>query len=380
MSTSPTAVAIVASDVSQRIAASTGQHHHDPIQVLNASLPDALKAYAAEPNTKRRTAIYSKEIAPVLRNKDVTLGPILAANSLGTIAGDLVVQRALTLLKLSFPALSAISTDFSDENVKFGQEVVSRIRTIPEVANYVPGTGYATQNAVTTDVSVTINNHKGVPIIFNANELASTSRDLFGEQAEGAHYALGKVLMDAVYALITPTNFENETVSAAADFNRSKVSSMATALFMRGVPGMGRFLILSPTYFDKLGNDAAIVSYAAFQRPEIITEYMLPRVSGFQPYAGYTLPTDDNLVGFAGTPDSLVVATRVPGDYTSGVGVSNNGSVSVVTNPDTGISVQLVKYVEHAKAESAWRVALMFGVAKGQTNSGQRLVSEATGS
>src|SRR5688500_12389486 len=109
-----TAHVIVASDVTQRLAASN-------VQVLNASLPDALKAYGATTDAKARSAIYAASIRPALNDRNLAFGPILAANSLGSLAGDLIVQRALTLLKMSFPALSAISTDFSDESVKFGQ-------------------------------------------------------------------------------------------------------------------------------------------------------------------------------------------------------------------------------------------------------------------
>lgn len=370
----PAAQAVVVHpDVTQRGAAGN-------IQVLNASLVDTLKGYQKETDAKKRSLIYASGISPVLRDRSVHLGPILAANSLGSLTGDLVVQRALTLLKLSFPILSSISTDFSDQGADYGQTVNTRLRSIPAAATFVPGTGYTAASATTTDVPVTINTHKGVPITFNANELASTNRDLFGEQSEGAHYALGKVLVDALYALLTVANFANETVSTLNDFARSKVSSMATALYTRGVPDMGRFLLLAPTYFDKLQSDSSIVSFAAFQRPELITKYMLPEVAGMQPYMAVNLPTAETLVGFGGTPDSLALATRVPNDYTLVLPAANNGNVSVVTNPDTGISVQLVQYVDHKAAEATWRIAIMFGVAKGQAASGQRLVSAATGS
>ncbi len=343
-------------------------------------LLEGLRVYAATPNQKVRSAIYASVVGPALRAGNVHLGSILAANSLGSLSGDLITQRALDLLKLSFPALTAISSNFSDSPGRFGQTVSTRLRSIPGVSNYVPGTGYTTQNAVTNDVDVVIDQHKGVPITFNANELASTQRDLFGEQAEGAHHALGKAMVDALFGLITVANFGNETISALVDFNRSKATSMAGALTNRGVPDAGRFLLLNGEYFAKLQDDSSIVSYAAFQRPELITEYMLPRISGFQPHLAQTLPTAETLVGFGGTPDSLAIATRVPSDYTSVMPAANNGSVSVVTNPDTGISVQLVQYVDHVKAEATWRIAIMFGVAKGNVVAGQRLVSAATGS
>lgn len=334
---------------------------------------EVLKAYAKASGADR-PAIYAKDIAPLFQ-PGFALGPILAANSLGTLTGDLVTQRALTLLKQSFPVLRSISTDFSAENAAFGQAVKTRLRTVPAVSDYDTSTGYPTADATTTDVAITIDNHKAVQIGFNANELASTQRDIFGEQAEGAHYALGKALVDALYALITAGNFANATTKALANFGRADVTAMAKALYNRGVPEMGRTLLLNPDYFEKLGQDATLVSLAAFQKPEVITDWVLPPVAKFNIIQAVNLPGTGNLTGFGFTPDALAMATRVPNDYTQALPGASHGSVSVVTNPDTGISVQLVQYVNHQLGASYWRIALMFGVAKGQAASGQRLIS-----
>lgn len=337
---------------------------------------EALKSYQAA-DARQRASIYAKEVAPLLA-KGEKLGPILAANSLGTLSGELVTQRALTLLKLSFPVLSKISTDFSDANAAFGQTVKTRVRSVPAATDYNATTGYATSDAAATDVPVTINAHKAVQIGFNANELASTDRDLFGEQAEGCQYALGKAIVDALYALITAANYTNITTKALASFGRGDVTAMAKALYDRGVPAMGRFLLLNSAYFEKLQSDTTIVNLAAYQRPEVITDYALPPIAGFEVLQAVNMPTTGNLTGFAGAPDSLALATRLPNDYSVALpGASGGGTVSTVTNPDTGISVMLVQYVDHALGAAKWRIALMFGVAKAQVASGQLLRSAA---
>jgi phage I-like protein len=339
-------------------------------------LVEALQAYqAARPSD--RGAIYAKEIRPAL-DKGAILGPILAANSLGGLSGDLVVQRALTLLKLEFPFLTAISTDFSAERAAFNQTIKTRLRTPPAVTDYNPVTGYATSDATTTDVPVTIDNHKAVQISFNANELASTERDLFGEQAEGCQYALGKAMCDALFGRITAANYSNVTTKALASFGRPDLTAMAKALYDRGVSGAGRFVLLNSAYFEALQGDPTIVSLAAYQRPEIITGYTLPPIAGLQPYQAVNLPSTGNLTGFAGTPDSLCLATRLPNDYSAALpGASGGGTVATVTNPDTGISVMLVQFVNHQLGAAFWRVAVMFGTAVGNPASGQRLRSAA---
>lgn len=347
------------------------------IRVVTASLGEALKAYE-KADSVGRSRIYASEISEALRH-GAHLGSVLAANSLGSLSGDLIVQRALTLLKLQFPLLDAVSTDFTSENVNYGQTVKSRLRSIPSPAPYNASTGYATQDAGTTDVPVVIDQHQGVQISFNANELASTNRDLFGEQVEGCQYAIGKLLVDAVYALLIEANYANVSTVTLANFARSSVTAMAKELNKLGVPPMGRFLLLNPDYFEKLQSDPTIVSLAAYQRPEIITDYRLPPISGFNVIEAVNLPTTGNLTGFGGTPDSLVVATRVPNDYTLALpGTAGAGNVSVVRNPDTGIAVQLVQFIDHKLGAAFWRVALMYGVAKGQVASGRRLRSSST--
>ena len=343
-------------------------------------LVEALKAYAAARSRGAMDAgrVYASELHRRIGSEfsGIELQRVMAANSLGTLAGTLVAQRALVLLKLRLPILTRISTDFSDLNAAFNQSISTRTRAIPTAVEFDPANGYPVQNAGTTDVQVTINKNIGVPIAFSVNELASTTRDLFGEQVEGSIYAIARHMSDAINALITNANFSNSTTKAAASFTRATVNEMAAALFDRGVPEFGRTLALNATYFEKLLSDSAIVSLAAFQKPQVIEEFALPRVGGFEVLLSPTIPANgENLTGYGFTPDALVIATRVPNDYTQALGGANNGAVSVVTDPDTGISMQLAQWVNHDLARTTSRLVLMYGVAMGQVASLQRLKS-----
>lgn len=333
-----------------------------------------IQAYASARPGQERGTIWARDLrARVARGDD---GVVQAANTLGTLVGDLVAQRSLDLLKLRFPVLNRISTDFSPENAAFNQTIRTRARALPAVTDYSPTTGYATSDVTNTDVNVTLNAHKAVQIAFTANDLASTRRLLFGEQEEGIHYALGKSLVDALYALLIPATFTSKTTQALAGFGRATVVAMARDLSKRGVPTTHRTLLLYSDYFAALASDSALISLAAYQRPELITGYQLPNVAGFDIYEAVNLPATSNLTGFGFTPDALVMATRLPNDYTTVFpGASGGGVTSIVTNPDTGMSVMLVQYLNHQLGQAVMRVAFMFGVAAGQTPSGQLLVS-----
>ncbi|KAB2673889.1 MAG: hypothetical protein DVB31_02920 [Verrucomicrobia bacterium] len=343
---------------------------------VGGELVRAVRAYGEEKNPKRRFAIYAKEIRKALADANGYQEAIEAANSVGTLAGTLVTQRSLDLLKFTFPVLGRITTDFTSENAALNQTVTTRRRSVPTVTDYNATTGYARSDATTTDVSITIDKHKAVEIGFTANDLSSTRRLLFGEQEEGMHYALGKAMVDDLYALILAAAYTNTTTQAQAGFDRSTLVTLAQALTLRGVPTMGRALLLNTPYFGQLQTDASIVQLGTFQDRSLIQEYKLPPIAGFQPLEAPNLPTTGSLAGFAFTPDAIAMATRVPNDYASIFpGATGGGVTTVVTNEDTGISVMQVQYVNHQLGQSALRVALMYGVATAQVASGQLLLS-----
>jgi hypothetical protein len=303
-----------------------------------------------------------------------------ASNSVGTLAGTLVTQRTLELLRFQFPALTRFATDFSDEPASYNQTITSRIISIPTVQTYNTSTGWTDSGDTTTDVSVTINQHKGVPITFDSNTLASTVRRLFDEVAPAAAYALAKNMIDALYGNITAANFTAAAeVSGLADFARANVINMGTDLTLAGAPmgSMNRTLLLYSTYFGKLAQDAGIVNLAAFQKPGIITDGDLPDVHGFKVVDSPNLPAgSDHIVGFGGSKSALVIAARIPNDYTKVLPGASYGNVNVVTNPDLGISVMLTQYVDHKLGSATQRISLMYGTALGQAAAGQLLTSQ----
>jgi hypothetical protein len=295
------------------------------------------------------------------------------------LAGELVTQYAMELLKYSFPELRAISQDFRMESAKLDQEVSTRIVTIPGTSDYSTETGYAAENTTTTDVPVKITEHKSCQVSFNANELASTSRRLFDEQSPAMMYAIGKLLVDVVYAQITAANFTDAPVAKAMiDFDRETVIDLGAALTGNGVPKVGRTLLLNSSYYGKLFADSAIVTLAGMQKAEIITEGQLPRVHKFDVIEAENLPNTDNLAGFGCSKSALVLATRVPNDYTQALpGATGGGTVQVITEPNTGFSVMLTQFIDHKLGAAFARVAVMYGAAKGQQKAGRRLVSAA---
>ncbi len=311
-------------------------------------------------------------------------------SDLGTLAGTLVTQRTLELLKFTFPSLAMFTTDFTAEQATFGQTIMTRTVDIPDVQTYSTSAGWTSSSATTQDVPIVIDHHEGVPITFNEQIMASTVRRLFDEQAPAQAYALAKSMVDALYANLTDANFAggNNIISTLGAFSRSTVIDAGIALDLAGVPsGLGqRTMLLWPTFFGALEKDQAIITLAAFQKPEIITNptgqsgvsLVLP-VESFNVVKAPNLPTNDsNLVGFAGSKSALCIATRMPNDYTKFAPGVSYGNVQTVTDPDLGISVMLVQYVDHTLATGNQRISLMYGTAAGQTDAGVLIKSHAS--
>jgi phage I-like protein len=337
-------------------------------------------------NAEQRTRLLGSSLETV--GEAIMAADVTDAN-LGTIAGTLVTLRTLELLKFVFQSLVRFTTDFSDQPATFNQTIMTRIITIPAVVTYSTATGWADAVATTTDVPIVINNHKGVSITFNENLLASTMRRLFDEFAEASAYALGKALVDDLYTKLTDANFTNNTLSASTAFNRAAVVDVGTALTLRGVPlGMvKRTMLLWPAAFGNLEKDASIVQFGTnVPQPNVITEgtqadATLPlNVESFVIYTAPNMPSNNaNLVGFAGSKSALCMATRTPNDYTTVLPGASFGNVQMVTDPDIGITVMQVQFVNHTLGTATSRIALMWGTAAGQTNAGQ-LIKSAAGS
>lgn len=350
---------------------------HGQVTITRESSLAVIKAYSEERDPMRRGLLYGREIRARI-DQGESLPIEAATNTLGTLAADLVAQRALDLLVLQFPMLRAISTDFSAEAVKYGKKLTTRIVSIPTVGTYHTTNGYVSQDTTTTDVDVTLDQHKFVQHEFGANELSGTTRNLFGEQAPAMAYALGKDLVDALYALVTAANYANSTTITAANFDRAGVIKLAKALTGRGVPNINRHLLLNPDYYAALHEDAAIVSLAAYQQAAVITEGAMPPVHKFQVYEAVNLPTTGNLGGFALFPSAWAMMVRLPSEYVTALpGVTGGGIVNTITEPNTGLSIQQVLFVDHKLGKAYSRLAWMFGVAKAQTDAGQRLISAA---
>ena len=361
------------------VALQPGRLTITPVRIAREDSQSVLRAFDTERDPARRARIYKSEILTRLKEGDDL--PLKGATiTTGTLAGSLVTQRTLELLKFQFPALSRIVTDFSSEGARQGQTVITRYTDVPTVVAFESGgagTGWTAQDWTVTDVPIALDQHKGVEITVDQPDIGGTVRRLFDEMAPGQSYAMAKDMVDYVYALIT-TAFTNTAVSAAEiDFGRAKVIDMAVAQTLAGVPqgAANRTLLLYPTYYGALAKDTAIVALATQQQPGIITGGMLPDVHGYMVVEAANLPNTSSLKGFGFSKSALCLAARPDNDYVNTIAGASNGNAQVISDPDIGISVLQVQYVNHQMSATSQRLSWVYGAARGQIAAGQRLTT-----
>lgn len=346
------------------------------VQVTREDSVAVLRAYNQERDPQKKYAIFARDLSK--RISDGETLPLQAANTMGTLAGEIVAQQALELLTLEEPVLNLFSTDFSGEGGKKGQTITSRIVGIPASSEYHVDNGYVSQAQVFTDVEVVLSAHRFAQAEFNADEISGTSRRLFDEIAPALADSVGADAVSIALAEITAAQFTEAAVDEALiDFDRETVITVGGRLRDRGVR-RNRFLLLNGSYYDKLFSDEKISLLAANQKAELITGDELVPMHGFNIARCPTLPVAENLVGFGGGKSAILIAARVPSDYANALpGVTGGGTSQVITNMKSGLSAHLVQFVDHKLGKAYMRMAYILGANVGQQKAGQRIRSGA---
>lgn len=218
----------------------------------NAQIPLTLETYREKGRVAREAAaLFAKDI-----EKDAVIASmsmdeaIKAADnsdaSVGLLSGTLVLQRALPLLMYEYPLLSSVSTDFSDAPGLYNQTETTRIITTPAVQSFDTTLdsagrpkGWSTvSKAQSVDISIKLDEHVGVPIVFGQNTLSQTLRNLFAETAPKALYALGGYAVNKLTALMTAANFNAYAQITDASCGTTSGSTAITLASTAGVyPG-----------------------------------------------------------------------------------------------------------------------------------------------
>lgn len=294
------------------------------------------------------------------------------ANTLGSLNAALIAQRGLELLVTDFPIIGQIVSDFSNEDVKYNQTITTRIPSVGAVQDYDANLGYQPTGAVSTDVSVTLNKFKHASFAINDAEFSATNRNLVEDYAKSFASALGNEIMGSVAALFTSGNYSNATTQALNGANRKTVIVTPNAELNKRKVNKDRFGVFNSDLYAKLWEDDSVVQLTS--KGVGISENQLPVIHGVSLAEYNDMPSTGNLIGVVGAKDAIVFASRVPSDG-GFADLPQVGRISTVTDPRTGLSVQVREHYDMAKGARQVTLALIWGVAKGNAASLQLIKS-----
>jgi hypothetical protein len=379
------------------------------------------------------SAMLKTHFMPIFaRGGDVLLRDVVRAagtdvadpdSQVGTLATGLLLMRNLGFLKNKLGFLPYISTDLRNEPAMWNQTIRTRYITPPNILTYVPGVGYTSDAATiaaynaangakqtggtltpsvpsSTDVDVKINKHYGVEITFPTSTLGSTMRNLFAEQQGAQFYSLAQqATQDFLTTLFGATWTGVKTqLSLGANFGLSAVGGspgvvgIKNAMTLSKFPDTGRFALMHSIYHDQILNDSNLVTAKAITAVvnkdlSAMESGELPILYGIKvlesqlaaskagvlvsPTDGATIGQVADTIGFAGDSASMLFVARVPQDYTTVFkDIPATAAIEIITEPDSGLSIMFVKYVNHGLGQVYARCALMYGFAQGDPRRG----------
>jgi hypothetical protein len=288
------------------------------------------------------------------------------ANSIGTTNANVIAQRALEILVADYSFLKNSVTDFSSEAAKYNASIYTHRISATTAQDYSQANGYVATATTQTDVQITLNKFKHVSYAVDDQERTSSNINLIERFAGAAAHALGLQMVGDLLALVTSSSFTSALTQSSATFSYASVVSAGITLNNANVPQNDRYAVLAPSFYGRLLNDSTIVANAQITGEQARTAG-IGSVAGFNINMYSAVPSNSiTLGGFFAQREALLIAARVPEVPT---GVPIPGDISVVTEPRTGLSVQVRENYDVVKGLLQRTYALIYGVKAGETNS-----------
>ena len=293
---------------------------------------------------------------------------------MSTLSTTELITDVMDAFKVRFPILNNLSTDFSSDSARLGQTITARIAGLPTVQDYgVDGyeSNAASANGLTTDVNVTLNRHKHVPVKIDYIDQISTKRDLYNETIGNLAYSLGREAFDHAMSLVTAANFTKNTVSADAASDKDVLDAITASMNGVGAAPVGRYGIVNSAVFNSLEADARISSGDYYGQRRGANSYgNLSNVSGFENIYEYPslVAGAGKLSGFFATREAIVMASRLPTDVeqlANRVGIPSISKVDTVTDADTGLSLMGITWQKSGVFDVYTTLVWVYGMSAG---------------
>jgi len=290
----------------------------------------------------------------------------MANNSLGTTNANVIAQRALEILVEDYSFVRNAVTDFSSEAARYNASVYTHRLSALTAQDYSTSNGYVATAATQTDVQIQLNKFKHVSYDVNDQERSGSEVNLIERFAGAAAHALGLQMVGDLLALVTSAQYTSAITVSSASFSYAWAVSAGEVLNANKAPVNDRYAVLAPKFFASLLKDSNVVANPQISG-EAVRNAGLGSVAGFNVNMYAAVPTNGiTLGGFFAQREALVIAARVP-EVPSGVSIP--GTITNITEPRTGLTVQSREHYDVQKGIVQRTLALIYGVGRGETSS-----------
>ena len=276
-------------------------------------------------------------------------------------------QQALIAFTAKLAPLRAFSRSLDDSAAKVGDAIVIPYISAATATTFNSSTAnYQTGGGAVTHNTVSINQHKVVTFDITDLQAANSSGARFDDLAFAAGRALGDLVLQNIWKLITTTNFGAASITTSESlYTLASLIEMRKVLAGRNVdvdPGMCSFIHNTVVGAALLGTANVLNAYQIGDN-QAARQGTLGQLVGFPTYETNILPTAaTSLVSFATHPDAINVAMR----YLEPLAASEYLAVERVADP-SGIVMGYRRSFNAATGTMYGAFECLFGTATGLT-------------
>ncbi len=306
------------------------------------------------------------------------VGSLLERARPGRLCVTLTVSEILTdvlqAFKVRVPVLRFFASDMNSMSAKFGQPIIAHIPALPTAYDHVAANGYNAnaQKArdLLTDVSITMDGWKDVPIKINADDASQDRNQNYLKTIGNAGYVLGKAVVDYALTKILAANFSGSTQESIANTTKDTLGKVRVG--MNGVgAGDGRILLCNSDFANALDSDARITSSFQYGQRINADPYLhFTNLAGFSDIMEYPgFPTNgESLSAFGFDSRAIAIATRLPEDSTDlarQLNIPVTYNMEMVQDPETGLAIVGFSWIDPNTHIIYITFSVMFGAVAG---------------
>jgi hypothetical protein len=270
-----------------------------------------------------------------------------------TLSTTLILQKTLSAYRTLFPFVGRMGTAFDDAPLRLNDTVKAHIRTLPSSQSYDATYGYQANGnsarSLLTDVDITVDNHKHVPILFEHLNLIKDQKDVYEGAIADAAYVLGKAMVDSVLAKVKSSNISYGATYTAANSDLDAISEITSTMNGNGAMPTGRIGLVSSAVASTLELDSRVASkdyYGALTGSSGLRVFR--GVGGFEAIYEYPNLPGNNATSGTFTAATTDICTKTAHGFQTGDRVR----VSSTTTLPAGLAANTTYYVIRLTADT----------------------------